>query len=81
MIDVTIPMYVVDIAKILIILAILAIICCVVYMDILLTGGIYTIWSLISWCCYGIIFVIIFICGALSSPDSAVQVINITWSR
>ena len=81
MIDVVIPTYVLDIAKVLVILAVLAIICCVVYMDILLTGGIYTIWSIISWACYGIIFVIILVWGLLSSPDSAFQVINITWGR
>jgi hypothetical protein len=81
MIDIVIPMIVADISKWLIVAAIICVVLCVIYMDLMITGGVYTLWSIVSWICYGIIFAIILVLGVLTSPDSSIQIVNITWSR
>jgi hypothetical protein len=81
MIDLVIPMIIADISKWLIIAAVICVVLCIIYLDLMITGGVYTLWSAISWICYGIIFVIIMVWGALTSPDSSLQVINIIWSK
>jgi hypothetical protein len=81
MIDLVIPMAIMEWSKWIIIAAVICIVIGIIYLDILITGGIYTMWTLISWTFYGILYVIILVWGAATSPDSTFQAINITWSR
>ena len=81
MIDLVIPMVIMEWSKWIIIAAVICIIIGIIYLDILITGGIYTMWTLISWTFYGILYAVILVWGAVTSPDSSLQIINITWSK
>jgi hypothetical protein len=81
MIDLAIPMVILDWSKLLIIAAVICIVIGIICLDIHITGGIYTMWTIISWIFYGLLYCIILLWGAVSSPDSTIQMINITWSK
>ena len=81
MIDLAIPMVILDWSKLLIIAAVICIVIGIICLDIHITGGIYTMWTIISWIFYGLLYGVILLWGAVSSPDSTIQMINITWSK
>lgn len=79
MIDIVIPTSLFEFVKWAIIICIILMIITVIYLDIMITGGMYTVWWIISLTFYGILYGMFIVWSTLTSPDSAYQMISIRW--